>query len=315
MMLGRFHALLSRFTASTLLPVLMLSLLADWALSAEPLSERITIYDVNVLAHRPYDRDVFTQGLAIESGKLWVSSGLYGESFVERWDWHEGYRADTLESAERIASGESAESAKRMATPKSAESRETGLDMSTKEERSKKEHLELPDSVFAEGLTMHRGELFLLTWKSQEMFSLDPDRLEITKSYPLPGEGWGVTSDGESLWISDGTPRIRQWRDGTFQQTLSVTLRGKPLPRLNELEWIDGKIWANVWLTDQIVIISPTTGRITGIADLTNLLPKHERRRNTDVLNGIAQDPETGDIWVTGKRWPTMFRIELVERR
>ena len=147
------------------------------------------------------------------------------------------------------------------------------------------------------------------------MFAIDPNRLEITNTYPLPGEGWGVTSDGESLWISDGTPRIRKWRDGTFQQTLSVTLRGKPLPRLNELEWIDGKIWANVWLTDQIVIISPTTSRITGIVDLTNLLPKHERERNTDVLNGIAQDPETGDIWVTGKRWPTMFRIELVERR
>ena len=308
-MLGRFRALLSRFTASALLPLLVLSLLADRALSAETVKERIAIFDVNVLERRPFDRGVFTQGLAIESGKLWVSSGLYGKSFVERWDWHDGNWVDILESANPVASGKIGESFE------SAESPETGLDESTKEESSKKRHLELPARVFAEGLTMHRGELFLLTWKSQEMFSLDPDRLEITRSYPLPGEGWGVTSDGESLWISDGTPRIRKWRDGAFQQTLSVTLRGKPLPRLNELEWIDGEIWANVWLTDQIVIISPTTGRITGIVDLTNLLPKHERRRNTDVLNGIAQDPETGDIWVTGKRWPTMFRIELVERR
>ena len=228
---------------------------------------------------------------------------------MERWDWHDGNWVDILESANPVASGKIGESFE------SAESPETGLDESTKEESSKKRHLELPARVFAEGLTMHRGELFLLTWKSQEMFSLDPDRLEITRSYPLPGEGWGVTSDGESLWISDGTPRIRKWRDGAFQQTLSVTLRGKPLPRLNELEWIDGEIWANVWLTDQIAIISPTTGRLTGIVDLTNLLPKHERRRNTDVLNGIAQDPETGDIWVTGKRWPALYRIELVERR
>lgn len=308
-MLGRFLALLSRFFSSALLPVLVLSLLADRALSAETGKERIAIYDVKVLERRPYDRGVFTQGLAIESGTLWVSSGLYGESFVERWDWYDGNRVNTLESAKRGASGKIGESAE------SAKSPETGVDEDTKEESSKKERLDLPDRVFAEGLTMHRDELFLLTWKSQEMFSLDPDRLEITKSYPLPGEGWGVTSDGENLWISDGTPRIRKWRDGTFQRPLSVTLRGKPLPRLNELEWIDGKIWANVWLTDQIVIISPTTGRITGIADLTNLLSKHERRRNTDVLNGIAQDPETGNIWVTGKRWPTMFRIELVERR
>ncbi len=94
-----------------------------------------------------------------------------------------------------------------------------------------------------------------------------------------------------------------------------MTLRGKPLPRLNELEWIDGEIWANVWLTDQIVTISPKTGKITGIVDLTNLLPEHERRRNTDVLNGIAWDPETGDIWVTGKRWPAVYRIELLERQ
>ena len=195
-MLGRFHAVLSRFTASTLLPLLVLSLLADRALSAETVTERIAIFDVNVLERRPFDRGVFTQGLAIESGKLWVSSGLYGKSFVERWDWHDGNWVDILESANPVASGKIGESFE------SAESPETGLDESTKEESSKKRHLELPARVFAEGLTMHRGELFLLTWKSQEMFSLDPDRLEITRSYPLPGEGWGVTSDGESLWIS-----------------------------------------------------------------------------------------------------------------
>ena len=299
-MLGRFRAPLSRFTASALLPLLALSLLPARALSAEPANEPITIYDVSVLERRPFNRDVFTQGLAIDSGKLWISSGLYGKSFVERWDWRGGKHADSLESAEPV---------------ESVESPETALDQSTQEERIRKARLELPDRVFAEGLAMHRGELFLLTWKSQEMFSLDPARLEITKRHPLPGEGWGVTSDGESLWISDGTQQIREWRDGSFRQTLSVSLRGKRLPRLNELEWIDGQIWANVWLTDQIVIISPTTGRITGIIDLTNLLPKHERRRNTDVLNGIAQDPETGDIWVTGKRWPAMYRIELVERQ
>lgn len=300
MILGRFRALRSRFTASALLPLLVLSLLPDRALSAESVNARITIYDVNVLERRAFDRGVFTQGLAIDSGKLWVSSGLYGKSFLERWDWHGGNRADSLESAER---------------EERAESAETGLDESTIKESNSKARLELPDSVFAEGLTMHRGELFLLTWKSQKMFAIDPKRLEITKRYPLPGEGWGVTSDAESLWISDGTSQIREWRDGSFRRTLSVTLQNKPLHRLNELEWIDGEIWANVWMTQQIVTIAPATGRVTSIIDLTNILPEHERARDTDVLNGIARDPKTGDIWVTGKRWPVMYRIDLIERQ
>ena len=146
------------------------------------------------------------------------------------------------------------------------------------------------------------------------MLVIAPETLEVKAKYPLPGEGWGVTSDGERLWISDGTSRIREWRDGSFRRTITAKLRSKSLPRLNELEWIDGEIWANVWLTDQIVTVAPSSGRITRIIDLTNLLPKTDRASNTDVLNGIAQDPKTGGIWVTGKRWPTMYRIELVKR-
>ena len=282
-MLTRLCALLPRFPHCTLISLLALVLPTDRTLSAEPVNNRITIYDVNVLERRPYDRDVFTQGFAIDSDKLWVSSGLYGKSFVERWDWPVGENAKSAENAGK--------------------------------DSAKKVRLELSDTIFAEGLTMHKGALYLLTWKSQKMLAIDPDRLEIIKNYRLPGEGWGITSNGESLWLSDGTSRIREWRDGAFQRMFSVTLRGKPLPRLNELEWIDGEIWANVWLTDQIVAIAPTTGRVTRIIDLTNLLPKNQRRRDTDVLNGIAKDPITGDIWVTGKRWPTMYRIQLVDRQ
>lgn len=235
-----------------------------------PAPESLTIYDVKVAESRPYDREIFTQGFLINSKKLWLSSGLFGKSFVERRDWPSGKNG---------------------------------------------KRLDLPDTHFAEGLTMHRGELYLLTWKSKKMLTIDPRRLEITGSHPLKGEGWGVTSNGESLWLSDGTSRIREWRNGSFARTISVTLQGKPLPRLNELEWIDGEIWANVWLTDQIVTITPTSGRITRIIDLAGLLPKSDRANDTDVLNGIARDPETGAIWVTGKRWPTMYRIELVARR
>lgn len=246
-----------------------LFLLTTEAVVAETDPATITIYDVEVVESRPYDRGNFTQGLLIDSETLWVSSGLYGKSFVDRMDWPS---------------------------------------------RENKKRLKLSDNLFAEGLAIHRGELFLLTWKSQEMLVIDPETLEVKAKYPLPGEGWGVTSDGERLWISDGTSRIREWRDGSFGRTITVKLRSKSLARLNELEWIDGEIWANVWLTDQIVTVAPSSGRITRIIDLTNLLPKTDRASNTDVLNGIAHDPKTGGIWVTGKRWPTMYRIELVKR-
>ena len=93
-----------------------------------------------------------------------------------------------------------------------------------------------------------------------------------------------------------------------------MTYDGKRVSRLNELEWINGEIWANVWLTDQIVRIDPTSGIITSIIDLRGLLPHSERRRDTDVLNGIAVDPKTGAIWLSGKRWPSLFNVELIER-
>lgn len=252
---------------SLLLTLLTLSTQGVQGTSA---SEAITVFDISVVERRPFDRGTFTQGLLITSENLWVSSGLYGQSFVQRADWPSG---------------------------------------------ENKRRLDLPDNLFAEGIAHHEGHLYLLTWRSRQMLALDPETLSVTAAHRLPGEGWGLTSDGTSLWMSDGTSRIREWRDGKFQRTLTVTLRGKPLSRLNELEWIDGEIWANVWMTDQIVTIAPTSGEITRIIDLTNLLPKSERARNTDVLNGIAHDPKANATWVTGKRWPYMYRIELLERK
>ena len=250
--------------------LLTLLTLSTQGVQGTPASEAITVFDISVVERRPYDRGTFTQGLLITSENLWVSSGLYGQSFVQRMDWPSG---------------------------------------------ENKRQLDLPDNLFAEGIAHHEGELYVLTWRSRQMLALDPETLSVTATHRLPGEGWGLTSDGTSLWMSDGTSRIREWRDGKFQRTLTVTLRGKPLSRLNELEWIDGEIWANVWMTDQIVTIAPTSGKITRIIDLTNLLPKSERARNTDVLNGIAHDPKANATWVTGKRWPYMYRIELLERK
>ena len=134
--------------------------------------------------------------------------------------------------------------------------------------------------------------------------------MEIIETHPLLGEGWGVTSDGGQLWISDGTHRLAVWEDGQVKRTIEVTYDGKRVSRLNELEWINGEIWANRWQTDQILRINPTTGAINSIVDLSGLLPRDQRRYDTDVLNGIAHDSNTNQVWVTGKRWPILFNIE-----
>ena len=173
---------------------------------------------------------------------------------------------------------------------------------------------QLPDRYFAEGLAELNGRIYVLTWRSQDLLVLDPNSMEIIETHRLFGEGWGVTSDGSQLWISDGTHRLAVWEDGEVKRTIEVTYDGKRVSRLNELEWINGEIWANVWLTDQIVRIDPTSGIITSIIDLRGLLPHSERRRDTDVLNGIAVDPKTGAIWLSGKRWPSLFNVELIER-
>ena len=130
-----------------------------------------------------------------------------------------------------------------------------------------------------------------------------------------PGEGWGLTTDGKSLIMSDGSDKI-YFRDPlTFmeQRSVSVTLNGKKINYLNELEYIDGKIWANVYTTDTILIIDPDSGMVTGVIDCRNLLPYAMRRPNTDVLNGIAFDEKDGSIYLTGKNWPKLFKISLIE--
>jgi len=115
------------------------------------------------------------------------------------------------------------------------------------------------------------------------------------------------------LWFSDGSDKLysADINDGGKLSVLPVTLDGAPLRNLNELEWVQGEIWANVWQSDQIARIDPASGRVVGIIDLTGLLTDEDRLRDTDVLNGIARDPDTGAIWVTGKRWPWLFEIAL----
>jgi glutamine cyclotransferase len=138
--------------------------------------------------------------------------------------------------------------------------------------------------------------------------------LQFQGALPLAGEGWGLTNNGTELIYSDGSDKLFFMAPdtATVRRTITVTEQGQPVRQLNELEWIDGAIWANVWQSDRIVIIDPASGAVTANIDLRGLLPSGEYRQGTDVLNGIARDPADGAVWVTGKRWPWIYHIELV---
>ena len=176
--------------------------------------------------------------------------------------------------------------------------------------------LSFADKYFIEGSVILDDELFILSWMNKEAFIYDASTMEYKQTYSYPREGWGLTTDGKNLIASDGSANL-YFLDMRFnvQKIVSVTLDDKPLKLLNELEWIDGKIWANIYMTDNIAIINPRTGNVEGMIDCSGLLDRKLRTPRTDVLNGIAYNPEDGKIYLTGKYWPKMFEIELVETK
>jgi glutamine cyclotransferase len=171
--------------------------------------------------------------------------------------------------------------------------------------------IDVPPEYFAEGLAMVGDRLIQLTWRSRKAFVYDRESFALIGDFPYETEGWGLTYDGASLILSDGSADLYFLDPETYQltRTLPVTLDGRPLRRLNELEWIKGEVWANVWHTDMIFRIDPTTGQVVGILDMTGLLPN--RRDSDDVLNGIAYDAEADRVFVSGKRWPLLFEIRV----
>ncbi len=172
----------------------------------------------------------------------------------------------------------------------------------------------LDAQYFGEGITVLNGKIYQLTWQEQTGFVYARDTFEPLQTFAYPHEGWGITHDGTRLIVSDGTSTIRFWDPNTLQETGSITVRDYegPVNRLNELEYVDGEIWANIWLTDLIARISPETGDVLGYIDLTGLLDTSALTQPVDVLNGIAVD-DNGRIFVTGKLWPSLFEIEVIE--
>jgi glutaminyl-peptide cyclotransferase len=171
---------------------------------------------------------------------------------------------------------------------------------------------------FGEGITVWKNRIIQLTWQSEVGFVYDRQKFKQQRSFQYTGEGWGLTNDGTRLIMSDGSPTgtLKFLDPETLRQIGTLTVRdgGRPVAQLNELEYVKGQIYANVWNTDRIAIIGPKTGRVTGWIDLHGLLDPREAG-GTDVLNGIAYDAAGDRLFVTGKLWPRIFEIRLTPKR
>ena len=169
----------------------------------------------------------------------------------------------------------------------------------------------LPNDRFGEGIALVGGKLYQLTWESQVAYVYDARTLAPLDSFTYRGEGWGLATDGRSLWMSDGSDSLRVIDPRTFRTTRVVKVRynGAPLVKINEMEWVDGALLANVYETDNIVRIDPASGEVTKVYDLGELFT--DRPPEVDVLNGIALAPESGQVLLTGKYWPTVYQVRL----
>jgi glutamine cyclotransferase len=224
-----------------------------------------------VVSTRPHDPAAYTQGLQLEKGRLFESTGQYGES--------------TLREIEP-------------ATGKILRKRP------------------LAKNVFGEGLAHIHGELFVLTWKENTAYVFDPETFKLLRSHTYPGEGWGLTHNGKDLIMSNGSSELKfiNPKDFSTLKTLTVLDGNAPVKNLNELEWINGEIFANIYQSEKIARIAPDDGRVTGWLDLAGLRQQLTPPHRAEVLNGIAFDPATGHLLVTGKYWPQMFEIKLAEK-
>ena len=235
----------------------------------------IDFFEAKILQRIPHNPKHFVQGLQLDGDILWEGTGLYGESKLAK---HRLNRTDgTLELLYERA---------------------------------------LSSDDFGEGIAVLNDTLYQLTWKAGRVYRYD---LSGKKPSPLEPwrndrEGWGLTTDGHSLIASDGSAFLafRSAKDFSVQKTIEVRFQGKAIDRLNELEWIDGKIWANVWKTPFIVVVDAETGDVTSVIDCGSLVEDARASNpNIDVLNGIAWDTSNRELYLTGKLWPWVYRVVL----
>lgn len=176
--------------------------------------------------------------------------------------------------------------------------------------------VDVPGYFFAEGMTLFGGKIYQLTWTGMKGFIYDPKTFEKTGEFKYEGEGWGLTHDADSLILSDGTDEIRFLDPNTsaVKRTINVTDAGRRVLEINELEYVRGEIYANIWHNDRIARIDPSDGRVKGWIDLSGLLKPGEVTSQEAVLNGIAYDEQGDRLFVTGKLWPKIFEIKLRQK-
>ena len=230
------------------------------------------IYGYQIVGAFPHDIAAFTEGLLVDHGFLYESTGLEGRSSLRKVQL------------------------------------ETGQVLQVHE---------LPADVFGEGLAVFGDRLIQLTWKSQLGYVYDKATFRLLREFTYPTEGWGLAQDGKDLVMSDGTATLYFLNPETFEKVgqIEVYAEDGPVTQLNELEYVHGEIYANIWKTDRIARIDPATGRVLGWIDLTGLLSAQDRQTPVDVLNGIAYDAESDRLFVTGKLWPKLFEIKLIPPR
>jgi glutamine cyclotransferase len=238
-------------------------------------SDALPVFVPDIVRSVPHDTSAFTQGLCFHNGELYESTGQYASSSIRHVDWNTG---KVLKS------------------------------------------VPVPSEYFAEGLAVLGEKAYQLTWRENMGFVYDLKTLKRTGSFSYYGEGWGLTTDGQMLIMSDGSNILRflDANDFSVKRTLFVTApmpgslgAGAPLNRLNELEYIGGEIYANVWYSDSIARINPTTGKVTSWIDMSSLGDAADRRSSENVLNGIAHDPKRDVLLVTGKLWAKIYEIKL----
>jgi glutamine cyclotransferase len=236
----------------------------------------VPVYRYRVIKTYPHDRRAFTQGLVYENGVLYESTG--GAYWSPALMGQSTLRKVALETGKVL------------------------------------EMKMVPPQYFAEGIALFEERIIQLTWRAKVGLVYDKATLVYQSQFDYSTEGWGLTHDGEQLIMSDGSSTLRFWDPRTFEETgrLDVQDKGVSVPWINELEYIDGEIYANVWQSERIARISPETGRVLAWVDLRGLLSEVERGPSVDVLNGIAYDHEGKRLFVTGKGWPKLFHIELV---
>lgn len=251
--------------------------LANITSGAEKTRVQVRELTYQIIAERSHKPGLFTQGLFVKDNKFYESSGLYAKSIIVSYP---------------------------VAEPESTWAKMTSP-FSLKQA--------LPERFFAEGLTLLNNKLYVLTWQEGSLFVFDANNFTLLKTLYYKGEGWGLTSDGKFLIRSDGSANLFFHSVESFEpvKTLPVTIDQKPLKNLNELEYIDGFIWANIWYENRIVKIDPLSGNVVGKVDLTLITQQLSLKDGDSVLNGIAYDTDKKAIWVTGKNWPKMFLLKI----